>query len=143
MLKEEGIARGRNACFLLMECVDRLLEKEIVLTRYGFSGSVINLSIAENCHDVNVTCNASLTGLADISCLLIFVFGRFLANGNLHAIQRAWMHMHPLPRLFHHHNISTQSSPASSRLPSAPCKSDAYTIGREFHCRSTPSALMT
>ena len=64
----------------------RHLEKEIVLTRYDFSGSTINLFIAEDSRDVNVTCNVSLAEVTDISRFirhrLALVFGRSPANGN-------------------------------------------------------------
>jgi hypothetical protein len=64
----------------------RHLEKEIVLTRYDFSASTINLFIAEDSRDVNVTCNVSLAEVTDISRFirhrLALVFGRSPANGN-------------------------------------------------------------
>jgi hypothetical protein len=61
----------------------RMVGACLYVTRYDFSSSAINLSITEDCHDVNVTCNVSLAGLADISCPFVICWSLSTATSLL------------------------------------------------------------
>jgi hypothetical protein len=121
----------------------RHLEKEIVLTRYDFSGSTINLSIAEDSRDVNVTCNVSLAEVTDISRFirhrLALVFGRSPANGNPRKSESMEAYA-SFPRLFHRHDISALASPASSSPLLHPTRQTQSQINKYLHASTASVA---